>query len=72
MAGDIIGLLILSVAGGEAEVLDVGVVPEARRQGLGRALLTAAVDAAVAGGAARLVLEVAEDNQPAQALYASA
>lgn len=63
------GYLALRVAADEAEVLDVGVVPEAQRQGLATALLKAAADLARREGAERLFLEVAADNAPALALY---
>lgn len=65
-------LLILQLAADEAEILNVGVVPAARRQGLGRALLAGAEDLARALGTQRIFLEVATDNTPARALYAAA
>jgi ribosomal-protein-alanine N-acetyltransferase len=43
-----------------------------RKQGLGRLLLQELEQAAADRGAARLFLEVAEDNSPARALYESA
>ena len=48
---------------------DLLVVPEARRQGVARALLSAAADFARADGALRLELETDHDNATAQALY---
>lgn len=45
--------------------------PEARRRGVGTALLQAARSHARATGAVRLVLETATDNRKAQALYES-
>ncbi|HVV31931.1 MAG TPA: ribosomal protein S18-alanine N-acetyltransferase [Vitreimonas sp.] len=57
-------------AAGDAELLTVAVVPEARRRGLGAALVTAAGVAALVRGAASMHLEVAEDNEAARALYA--
>ena len=50
---------------------DLFVVPEARRQGVGKALLLAAADHARDLGAASLSLSTALDNLPAQALYES-
>ncbi|MEM6356346.1 MAG: GNAT family N-acetyltransferase, partial [Pseudomonadota bacterium] len=47
----------------------IGVVPSARRSGLGRALLNAALAIAEGSGAASVFLEVAEDNTAARALY---
>ncbi|KRA46911.1 GNAT family N-acetyltransferase [Pseudoxanthomonas sp. Root630] len=48
---------------------DLLVLPEARRGGVARALLTAAADFARADGALRLELETDHDNHTAQALY---
>lgn len=67
-----IGMSLVRVAAGEGEVLTIGVAPAARRQGVGDALVAAAVVAATAGGAESLFLEVAADNAAAQALYAKA
>ncbi|HJS34588.1 MAG TPA: GNAT family N-acetyltransferase [Pseudoxanthomonas sp.] len=48
---------------------DLLVLPEARRKGVARALLSAAADFAHADGALRLELETDHDNATAQALY---
>ncbi|MFT3728504.1 MAG: ribosomal protein S18-alanine N-acetyltransferase [Terricaulis sp.] len=56
-------------AAGDAELLTVAVVPDARRRGLGAALVTAVGVAALVRGAASMHLEVAEDNDAARALY---
>ena len=61
-------LAVIREGGGQAELLTLATHPDARGQGLARALLTEALpqlDAAV------LFLEVAEDNTPALALYRS-
>lgn len=50
---------------------DLYVIPEARRQGLGRALLEKARLFARESGAHRLELSTAKDNLSAQALYES-
>ena len=50
---------------------DLYVVPEARRQGIGRALLERAGEFGLASGASRLELSTAKDNYPAQKLYES-
>ncbi|GLQ96003.1 GNAT family N-acetyltransferase [Dyella mobilis] len=50
---------------------DLFVSPQARRQGVAKALLLAAADGARALGAASLSLTTALDNHPAQALYES-
>ncbi len=64
------GFILIRVLPPEAEVITLAVAPEARRRGMGRALLRAALDAAEAAGAEAIFLEVAADNQPALALYA--
>jgi len=48
---------------------DLFVVPEARRHGVGGALLQAAAEFGVKSGAVRLALSTALDNAAAQALY---
>jgi ribosomal protein S18 acetylase RimI-like enzyme len=50
---------------------DLYVIPEARRQGIGRALLEKARHFAAESGAHRLELSTAKDNLSAQALYES-
>ncbi len=53
-----------------ADVTTLAVAPAARRRGIASALLTAAVAEAAARGADGVVLEVAETNAAAIALYA--
>jgi len=55
----------------ELQVLALGVLPSARRQGVARALLEHAVTAARAAGGRRVTLEVARNNAPARGLYES-
>lgn len=50
---------------------DLFVAPGARQRGVARALMACARRLASETGALRLVLETAEDNHPAQALYES-
>jgi ribosomal-protein-alanine N-acetyltransferase len=52
----------------EEELLLIAVVPEARRQGLARAMLSELRDAASTRGARQLLLEMRRGN-PAEALY---
>ena len=66
------GMLLARVAADEAEVLTLAVLPALRRQGLGRALLQAAMAEARRRGAASMTLEVAVDNVAARDLYTSA
>ena len=63
-------LLVMRMAADEAEILNFGVVPSARRKGLGRELLEAAKMLARQSGIKRIFLEVAVDNAAAMALYA--
>ena len=51
---------------------DLFVSPEARKHGVGKALLDSSAEHARALGAARLWLQTELDNTPAQALYESA
>ena len=64
------GFLLGRVIADEAELLTLAVAPEARRQGLGRALLNEFALTSSARGAREAFLEVAADNAPAIALYA--
>ncbi|MGK7869279.1 GNAT family N-acetyltransferase [Falsiroseomonas sp. E2-1-a20] len=66
------GFVLARVAADEAEILTLAVVPEARRAGLGGALLAEAMAAAVLRGAGTMFLEVSEANRAAQALYGAA
>ena len=63
------GFVIAWAAAGEAEILTVAVVPEARRKGVGASLVTAAGVTALVRGASYMHLEVAENNLAARALY---
>ncbi len=64
------GFVLARVAADEAEILTLAVAPESRRAGLASLLVRTAWSRAVSAGAARLLLEVAEDNTSARALYA--
>jgi [ribosomal protein S18]-alanine N-acetyltransferase len=66
-----LGFVLLRAIAGEAEIISIGVRPEARRRGIGRRLLAAALAAATAAGAENLFLEVATDNWQALGLYLS-
>jgi len=54
------------------QIQGLGVDPSARRSGVGRALLDAAVDLAVRRGARKVSLRVLSTNTAAQRLYTSA
>ena len=64
-----IGFLICRIGAGEAEVLTVAVEASSRIRGIANALWNAALQDIVSRGVARVVLEVDENNVPAQALY---
>jgi len=66
--GQVVGCAIGDRHDGEARVVNLAVAPEARRQGIGRALL-AALEAALPGGDVLLMVEA--DNPAARALYAA-
>ncbi|HYC67181.1 GNAT family N-acetyltransferase [Brevundimonas sp.] len=66
------GFILMRAVADEAEILTLAVRPSARRRGLGARLVGEGVLAAAARGAVRVLLEVAEDNAPARALYARA
>lgn len=63
------GLVLARALAGEAELLTLAVVPPARRLGLGRSLLQAAMAEAARRGAATIWLEVAEGNLAGRGLY---
>jgi len=60
---------VLMLGPGEAQLLNLSVIPDARRMGLGRALLAQFIDDARRLGAEQLFLEVRVGNHPAIALY---
>ncbi len=70
--GDPIGFILYRVGADEAEIVTLGVRPESRLAGAGRALVAAALDGMAADGARACFLEVAVDNEAAGALYAKA
>lgn len=68
-AGEIVGLILARAVAEECEILWLFVVPARRRRSVGRCLLQAALERAAAVGARSALLEVAEANQAAVALY---
>lgn len=66
------GYVLMRQAADEAEILSIAVIESARRSGLAGQLLQTSIDQARLGGAARLFLEVAEDNSAARAFYEKA
>ena len=56
----------------ELQLLALGVLPEARRRGVGRRLLEHLLEAVRAAGGRRVILEVGRGNGAARQLYESA
>jgi len=69
--GALLGWAGVMVVQDAAEILTVGVVPEARRTGLARVMLADLLAEAVRRGAVEAFLEVRIDNEAARALYRS-
>lgn len=67
--GALLGWAGVMVVAQTAEILTVGVVPEARRQGIATSLMTELLAAASSRGATEVFLEVRVDNAGAQGLY---
>ena len=70
--GEVLGYGGLDLGGEAADVMTVAVAPEAQGAGLGAELLALLARRAREAGAAYLLLEVRDDNEPAKALYARA
>jgi len=68
-ASELAGFILCRLIAGEAEVLTLAVRPAARRRGVARSLLEAALEL-TRSTAGSMFLEVAEDNPGAIALYA--
>jgi [ribosomal protein S18]-alanine N-acetyltransferase len=69
ISGRLRGFVLSRLAADEAEILTIATIPQARRQGIARGLLEAAMAAARDAGAMRLFLEVASGNAAARQLY---
>ena len=67
--GALLGWAGVLIAGDQAEILTVGVVPQSRRRGIGARLLDALVEHARDRGVRDVFLEVRVDNDAAQRLY---
>ena len=68
---EILGHGVMSVGGGECQILNICVHPRHRRQGLARSLLRHLLSRARVAGAGSAFLEVRFSNGAAQALYRS-
>lgn len=69
--GEVLGYLVMWIAGGEAEIANLAVDAGARRRHIGSTLLHHATHVARAGGADAIFLEVRESNVAARAIYAA-
>lgn len=65
-----VGFVIALAVGTEAEIITLGVLPAFRHRGIAGRLLDWVIDRLRGAAGQRLLLEVAEDNIPARALYA--
>ena len=63
------GMIVCTQVLDEAEIVTIGVIPDARRKGLAKRLMNAAAAYVKTRSGASLFLEVATDNAPAYALY---
>jgi len=63
------GFIVWRVVADEAEIITVGVHPNARRIGIASAMLVLAENDAKKRGAKKIFLEVAENNTPARVMY---
>jgi ribosomal-protein-alanine N-acetyltransferase len=63
------GFALIRIAADEAELLSIGVVPDAQRRGIARRLIASCVERVAGAGAIKLFLEVGESNDAARALY---
>lgn len=70
--GELLGWAGVLVIGDTAEIMTVGVLPQARRLGTGRRMLDVLIAEAVARGATEVFLEVRTDNAAARAMYRAA
>jgi ribosomal-protein-alanine N-acetyltransferase len=65
----LLGYVVALLVEPEAEIADLAVAPEARRLGIGRALLERVISGLASAGARAVYLEVRESNQGARTLY---
>jgi len=70
-AGRPLGYVVAMIAGPEAEIADLAVSPDARRRGIGRALIDRLLADLETEGVLAVFLEVRESNHAARTLYES-
>lgn len=69
--GTVLGYSLIRIRGRQAHLESIAVDPDARRLGVGRALLQASEQAVLERGGLHMRLEMREDNPAALALYQS-
>ena len=69
--GEVLGYVGSQSVMGEADMMNLAVLPAARRRGIARALVTALIRELAGGGVHSLTLEVRASNQAAILLYGS-
>lgn len=69
--GEVLGYVVAWFVADQGEIANIAVAPDQRGQGVGRALLDAALGEAATRGIAAVFLEVRDSNQRARELYAS-
>ena len=63
------GFIVWRAVADEAELITIGVAPDARRTGIGAAMIGIMMSELKKQGIKHIFLEVAADNAPARALY---
>lgn len=63
------GFIVYRVVADTAEIITIGVAPSARRGGIASAMLEIAARDAASRGATRMLLDVADNNTAARAMY---
>ena len=67
--GERLGYVMARISGEEGEILNLAVLPKARRKGIARSLLDEALGSIAAAGVTEAYLEVRQSNGEAIALY---
>jgi len=70
--GEMAGYTVVTIAAGEAHLLNLSVASPWQRRGIGREMLNFVLRLARESGAGRILLEVRPSNSAARALYAAA
>lgn len=70
--GEMAGYTVVTIAAGEAHLLNLSVASPWQRRGIGREMLNFVLRLARGSGAGRILLEVRPSNSAARALYAAA